>query len=97
LHPFNPEAVLFHLDPVPRSLSLPLSQESWYTKTLSNTQEVEKQATLIKERLERHQSSSLTPIVEALGQLAKGAQIMAASAALMQSQVTAKKEDIKMQ
>jgi hypothetical protein len=37
LHPFDPEAVLFHLDPVPRSPSLPLSQESWYTKTLSNT------------------------------------------------------------
>jgi len=89
LHPFDPEAVLFHLDPVPRSPSLPLSQESWYTKTPSNTQEVEKQATLIKKRLERHQSSSPTPIVEALGQLAKGAQIMAASAALMQSQVTA--------
>jgi hypothetical protein len=48
-----------------------------------------KQATLIKERLKRHQSSSPTPIVEALRQLAKGAQIMAASAALMQSQVTA--------
>jgi hypothetical protein len=89
LHPFDLEAVLFHLDPVPRSPSLPLSQESWYTKTPSNTQEVEKQATLIKKRLERHQSSSPTPIVEALGQLAKGAQIMAASAALMQSQVTA--------
>jgi hypothetical protein len=28
LHPFDPEAVLFHLDPVPRSPSLPLSQES---------------------------------------------------------------------
>jgi hypothetical protein len=28
LHPFDPEVVLFHLDPVPRSLSLPLLQES---------------------------------------------------------------------
>jgi hypothetical protein len=50
---------------------------------------VDKQTTLIKKRLKRHQSSSPTPIVEALGQLAKGAQIMAASAALMQSRVTA--------
>ena len=49
---------------------------------------MEKQATLIKKRLERHQSSSPTPIVKALRQLAKGAQIIAASAALMQSQVT---------
>ena len=91
LHPFDPEAVLSHMDPVLRSPSpsLPLSQESWYTKTPSNTQEVDKQTTLIKKRLERHQSSSPTPIYEALSQLAKGAQIMATSAALMQSQVIA--------
>jgi hypothetical protein len=89
LYPLDPEVVLSQLDPVPRSPSLPLSQESWCTKTPSNTQEVEKQATLIKKRLERHQSSSPTPIVEALDQLAKGAQIIATSAALMQSQVTA--------
>ena len=88
LYPLDPEVVLSQLDPVPRSPSLPLSQESWCIKTPSNTQEVEKQAILIKKRLERHQSSSPTPIVEALNQLAKGAQIMAASAALMQAQVT---------
>ena len=89
IHPFNPEAVLSQLDPVLRSPSPLLSQESWQTKTPSNTLEVDKQATLIKQRLERHQSSSPTPILEALGQLSKGAQIMAASAALMQSQVSA--------
>jgi hypothetical protein len=44
---------------------------------------------LIKKRLERHQSSSLSPIFEALNQLSKGAQEMAASAALLQSQVFA--------
>lgn len=88
MHPFNLEAVLSQLDPVLECLSLPSSQESWYTKTPRNTQEVDKQATLIKKRLERHQSSSPTPIYEALEQLAKGAQIMAASAAVMQSQVT---------
>jgi hypothetical protein len=89
LHPFDPEAVLSQLDPVLESPSLPSSQESWCTKTPKNTREVDKQTTLIKKRLERHQSSSPTSIVEALGQLAKGAQIMAASAVLMQSQVTA--------
>jgi len=88
LHPFDPEAVLSHLDPVPRSPSLPLSQESWHAKTPSNTKEVDKQATLIKQRLERHQSSSPTPIIEALNQFSKGAQIMAASAALLQAQIT---------
>jgi prefoldin subunit 5 len=49
---------------------------------------VDKQTTLIKQRLERHQSSSLTPIVEALNQLSKGAQVMAASIALLQAQIT---------
>jgi hypothetical protein len=53
---------------------------------------VDQQATLIKRRLERHQSSSLTPIFEALNQLSKGAQEMAASAALLQSQVFALQE-----
>jgi hypothetical protein len=43
---------------------------------------------LIKKRLERHQSSSPTPIVEALNQLSKGAQVMAASTALLQAQIT---------
>jgi hypothetical protein len=89
LHPFDPEAVLSQLDPVLESLSLPSSQESWCTKTPKNTQEVDKQTTLIKKRLERHQSSSPTPIYEALSQLSKGAQIMAASTAIMQSQITA--------
>ena len=72
-----------------RSPSPLLSQGSWCTKTPSNTLEVDKQATLIKQRLIRHRSSSPTPILEAIGQLSKGAQILAASAALMQSQVSA--------
>jgi hypothetical protein len=80
---------LSHLDPVLRSPSQPSSQESWCTKTLKNTQEVEKQTTLIKKRLERHQSSSLTPIYKALSQLSKGVQIIATLAALIQSRVTA--------
>jgi hypothetical protein len=89
LHPFDPEAVLSQLDPVLESPSPSSSQESWCTKTPKDTHEVDKQTTLIKKRLERHQSSSPTPIYEALSQLSKGAQIMAASAALMQSQINA--------
>lgn len=89
LHPFNPDAVLSHLDPLLQAQSLPCSQESWHAKTPSNTTEVGKQTTLIQHRLQRHQSSSPTPILSALTQLSKGAQIMATSAALMQSQVQA--------
>jgi hypothetical protein len=51
LHPFDPEAVLSQLDPVLGSPSLPSSQESWCTKTPSNTYEVDKQATLIRRGL----------------------------------------------
>jgi len=91
LHPFDPEAVLSQLEQAASSPPLDLphsSQESWYAKTPSNTKEVDKQATLIKKRLERHQSSSPTPIYEALSQLAKGAQAIGTSAALMQLQIT---------
>jgi len=52
LYPFNPEAVLSQLDPILRSPSPLLSQGSWHTKTLSNTLEVDKQTTLIKQKLE---------------------------------------------
>ena len=89
LHPFNPEAVLSKLDPSFSSPDRPASHSSWYAKTPKTTQEVDQQATLIKKRLERHQSSSPSPIFEALNQLSKGAQEMAASAALLQSQVFA--------
>jgi hypothetical protein len=88
LHPFNPEAVLSKLDPIFRSPSPLVSHLSWQARTPSNTVEVGKQATLIKQRLKRHQSSSPTPIHEAISQLAKGAEIMATSAALMQSQLS---------
>jgi hypothetical protein len=73
LHPFNPEAVLSKLDPSFSSPDRPASHSSWYTKTPKTTQEVDQQATLIKKRLERHQSSSPSPIFEALNQLSKGA------------------------
>jgi len=50
LRPFDPEAVLSHLDPVLKSPSQPSSQESWCTKTPSNAKEVDKQTTLIKKK-----------------------------------------------
>ena len=88
LWPLDPETVLANLDPIVTS-SPPhsLSEESWCQRTPHNTNEVDKQATLIKQRLERHQSSSPTPIIEALNQLSKGAQIMATQAALLQTQI----------
>jgi hypothetical protein len=81
--------VLSKLNPSFSSLDRPALHSSWYIKTPKTTQEVDQQATLIKKRLERHQSSSLLPIFEALNQLSKGAQEIATSTALLQSQVFA--------
>jgi hypothetical protein len=92
IHPFDPGAVLSKLDRLPKSPTPILSQGSWQAKTPSNALEVDKQATLIKQRLQRHQSSSPTPILDALSQLSKGAHIIAASAAIMQSQITTLRE-----
>jgi hypothetical protein len=89
LQPFDPEAVLLYLDPLPQTQSPLCSQESWHTRTPSNTIEVGKQATLIQKRLQRHQSSSPTPILDTLTQLSKGAEIIATSTALMQLQILA--------
>ena len=86
LVPFNPDEVLSRLDPVLNSPEPP-SERSWQAQTPSNSQQVEKQATLIKKKLQRHQSSSPSPIFDALDQLSKGAQILATSVALLGSQV----------
>lgn len=72
------QAVLSQLDPVLDSHSLPSSQGLWCTKTPNNTQEMDKQTTLIRRRLEKHQRISLTPVYEPLDRIAKGAQITAA-------------------
>lgn len=68
------------------ALSLPPSQESCI-EFLSNTQQIEKQATPIKTRLESYQRSSPPPIYEARDQLSSRAQVMLTSFALMQSKI----------
>ena len=89
LYPFNPQAVLSKLDVRIRTPS-PLPEpgpSTWTSKTPSNAQEVTCQSSFIQDKLIRHQNSSPTPIHTALIQLAKGAQQMATSAALMQSTI----------
>nr|POF17747.1 pogo transposable element with znf domain [Quercus suber] len=87
IYPFNPEVVLSTLDPLPQPLSQPSSQGSWQPHTPKTSREVNQQTTLINSRLQNHIDSSPTPILEAINQLSKGAQIMATSAALLQTQV----------
>lgn len=86
LYPFNLDIVLDQLEHFLESPSLPSSPAAQYPKTPSNTYEINQQATTITTRLERHLSSSQTPIFEALGQLLRGAQKIATSVALLQSQ-----------
>ena len=91
LHPFDPEAVLGNLEPIllPTRYSTPSNSGSWHAQTPSNAQAVEHQTTLIRKKLQAHQGSSPTPIMDALKQLAKGAQQMATSSAIMQAQILA--------
>ena len=88
IHPFDPKVVLLTLDPILPSPPRPISHGSWQAVTPMTTKGVDKQASWIQRRLERHQSSSPTPIFEALNQLSEGAQMIAASAALLQSRCT---------
>ncbi len=74
LIPYDPEAVLSKLDvrlktPTPSLAdSLP-----WESQTPGNAVEFVSQGQLITERIVRHQSSSLSPILNAVQQLQKGA------------------------
>jgi hypothetical protein len=88
LLPFDPEAVLSQLDVRLRTPSPPPAEEAhWESKTPSNSAELASQTTLIQRKMAAHQNSSPTAINEALDQLAKGAQMMSASATLLRAQV----------
>lgn len=76
LVPYNPEVVISQLDiklftPTPEN-SRPTSSHSWVSKTPQTTKDASSQTTLIKQRIVRHQSSSPTPILDALDLFAKG-------------------------
>ena len=76
LVPYDPEVVISQLDiklftPTPEN-SRPTSPYSWVSKTPHTTKDASSQTTLIKKRIVRHQSSSPTPILDALDLFAKG-------------------------
>ena len=74
-----------------RPTSSPLMDTScttpWESKTQSNAQELEFQTTLIRDRFQRHQNSSLTEILSELAKLTKGAAKMMHRCVLMADQV----------
>ena len=76
LVPYDPEIVISQLDirlstPTPEN-SRPATSHSWVSKTPQTTKDASSQTTLIKQRIIRHQSSSPTPILEAMDLFAKG-------------------------
>jgi hypothetical protein len=91
LVPLQPDVVLSQLDiqlrtPTP---TLPVPAEApWEARTPSNVRELEAQSTLIRDRVQRHKSSSPASIIDAINQLKKGAEVMMLSTELMRDQIT---------
>ena len=88
LVPLQPDIVLSKLDVqlrTPTPASLP--DTPWEAKTPSNVRELEAQSTLIRDRIQRHKSSSPTSIIQAISQLKKGAEVMMLSAELMRDRI----------
>lgn len=88
LKPFNPDSVLLKLDirlktPTPP----PIDIAGWQSQTPSNALELSLQSDLIRARIQRHQDSSPTSIIESLNRLEKGAQSFANYATLVKAQV----------
>jgi hypothetical protein len=87
--PLQPETVLLKLDVQLRTPTPPaaLAEALWEARTLSNACELKAQSTLICERVRQHKSLSPASIIEAIGQLKKGAEVMMLLAELMRDQI----------
>ena len=73
LDPHDPERVLSKLDVVLRTPTPSPSQDTpWESKTPSNLLEVEAQTTLVRESIQKHRGSPISPLLQAVDSLAKG-------------------------
>lgn len=89
LVPLNPEAVLSKFDVQLCTPSPPATVEAqWESKTPSNALELGSQSALICKRIQMHQNSSPTAILDLLDSLSKGAAIMMHQVTLLQDTVT---------
>ena len=88
LVPFDPEAVVGKLEVRLCTPPLPtVDHSTWHSQTPTNTLEFGSQSKLVRERIQRHGSSSPTLMVDALDRLTKGAEMMAHSLVLVRNQV----------
>jgi hypothetical protein len=89
LVPLQPDVVLSKLDVQLRTPSpVALAEAVWEPRIPSNVRELEAQSTLIRERIQRHKSSSPASIIQAVSQLKKGAEVIMLSAELMCDWIT---------
>jgi hypothetical protein len=88
LVPNDPLVVLSKLDVKPRTPTPPLSgRAQWNPKTPTNANEIEAQSTLLRDRIQRHQGSSPTPMVEIVDQLQRGTAILLHGQTLLAARV----------
>lgn len=88
LVPLDQEAVISKLDVKLRTPTPPQAKAAtWDPRTSHNPARLASQTKLVRTQITRHRDSSPTPVNEALNQLAKGAQMMAHSAVLLQAEV----------
>ena len=90
LVPLQPDAVLSKLDIKLRTPTTPVAavaEALWQARTPRNPRELEAQSTLIRDRVRRHKSSSPAPIIAAINQLKKGAEVIILSAELMYDRI----------
>lgn len=88
LVPNDPLVVLSKLDVKLRTPTPPLSGvPQWNPKTPTNANEIEAQSTLLRDRIQRHQGSSPSPMVEMMDQLQKGTAMILHSQTLLAARV----------
>jgi hypothetical protein len=88
LVPNDPLVVLSKLDVKLRTPTPPLSGEpQWNPKTPTNAGEIEAQSTLLRDRIQKHQGSSPTPIVEIVDQLQRGTAMLLHGQTLLAARV----------
>ena len=88
LIPFNPDGVLSKIDIRIHTPTPPhFDQNEWISKTPHNPTEALLQSTLVKSRIDRHQSSSPTPIFETVLTLTKGTERLAHENTLLNAEI----------
>jgi hypothetical protein len=88
LVPHDPEAVILKLDVVLRTPTPPKPEDTpWESKTPSNLREVEAQSTLVRERVQLHRDSPVSPLLKAIDQLNKGVAKMGHETVLMRQEM----------